>query len=292
MVNAAPFPMMLVAFDYTLDGLVCFCTSPTCFSILGIDPTFNLGDFDVTITTNRHLLLHPHGNPGGMPPVMVGPMFIHVRKDFSTYHFFSSSLVGQRQQLSSLQAFGTDGELALESAFTATFPRAQHMRCFLHFRGSVERKLQELGVSRSVSGEIVKDIIGCPTQLQDGLVDTESAEKLDDMLSGLQRRWNEFEEPYNNPPFHAWFIKHCHDNVVNYMLQDVREKAGLGNPPTPYYTNEVESKNKLLKEEVEYKSSQLPEFIEKMKRLMEGQKQEIEPAIIGSGEYRLRNTAI
>ena len=44
MVNAAPFPMMLIAFDYTLDDLVRFCTSPTCFSILGVDPTFNLGD--------------------------------------------------------------------------------------------------------------------------------------------------------------------------------------------------------------------------------------------------------
>ena len=88
MVNAAPFPMMLIAFDYTLDDLVRFCTSPTCFSILGVDPTFNLGDFDVTITTYRHLLLHPQGNPGGKSPVMIGPMFIHVRKDFSAYHFF------------------------------------------------------------------------------------------------------------------------------------------------------------------------------------------------------------
>ena len=79
MVNAAPFPMMLIAFDYTLDDLVRFCTSPTCFSILGVDPTFNLGDFDVTITTYRHLLLHPQGNPGGKSPVMIGPMFIHVR---------------------------------------------------------------------------------------------------------------------------------------------------------------------------------------------------------------------
>ena len=121
MVNAAPFPMMLIAFDYTLDDLVCFCTSPTHFSILGIDPTFNLGEFDVTITTYCHLLLHQQGNPGGKPPVMIGAMFIHVRKDFSTY-FFSLSLVGQRQQLSSLQAFGTDGELALENAFMATFP--------------------------------------------------------------------------------------------------------------------------------------------------------------------------
>ena len=54
-------------------------------------------------------------------------------------------MVGQRQQLSSLKAFGTDGELALENALKATFPMAQHVCCFLHFQcGNMERKLQEL----------------------------------------------------------------------------------------------------------------------------------------------------
>ena len=76
---------------------------------------------------------------------MLGPMFVHIRKDFATYHFFTSTLVGQRRQLVSLQAFGTDGEQALESALSATFTNAQHVRCFLHFGGNLERKLQELG---------------------------------------------------------------------------------------------------------------------------------------------------
>ena len=55
MVNAAPFPMMLLAFDYTLDDLVRFCTAPT-FSVFGVDPTFNVGNY-VTVTTYHHLLL-------------------------------------------------------------------------------------------------------------------------------------------------------------------------------------------------------------------------------------------
>ena len=90
MVNAAPYPMMLIAMDYTLDDLVRFCTNPRNFSILGVDPTFNLGDFDVTVTTYRHLLLEPYGTPCGKPPTMIGPMFIHVQKDFGVYHFFTS----------------------------------------------------------------------------------------------------------------------------------------------------------------------------------------------------------
>ena len=94
-------------------------------------------------------------------------------------------MVGQRQRLSSLKAFGTGGELALENALKATFPMAQHVRCFLHFHGNVERKLQELKVPRTVSSEIVRDIMGCPSQLQFGLVDAENIQKMDEMLKKL-----------------------------------------------------------------------------------------------------------
>lgn len=56
-VSAAPYPMMMLAFDWMLDDLVRFCTQQNCFSILGVDATFNLGAFDVTVTTYCHLLL-------------------------------------------------------------------------------------------------------------------------------------------------------------------------------------------------------------------------------------------
>ena len=39
----APYPMMLLAYDYTLDDLHRFCTNESKFSILGVDPIFSLG---------------------------------------------------------------------------------------------------------------------------------------------------------------------------------------------------------------------------------------------------------
>ena len=60
LVSAAPYPMMMLAFDWMLDDLVRFCTEPNNFSILGVDATFNLGAFDVTVTTYHHLLLTTH----------------------------------------------------------------------------------------------------------------------------------------------------------------------------------------------------------------------------------------
>ena len=120
-VTGAPYPMMVLAFDWVLNDLVRFCaSSSTTLSPLGIDPTFNLGSFDVTVTTYRHLLLTKQGNIS-THPVLFGPLFIHVKKDFEAYHFFASSLVSKQPQLAKLHCFGTDGEVALVKAFSAVF---------------------------------------------------------------------------------------------------------------------------------------------------------------------------
>ena len=287
LVNAAPFPMMVLAYDYTLNDVNRFCTNDNTFSILGVDPTFSLGDFDVTVTTYKHLMLESRID--SKPPTMIGPMFIHVKKDFASYHFFFSSLIGQQPGLANVKSFGTDGELALANALKSCFPSAIHLRCFLHFKGNIERKLYELQIPSNVAKEYVADIMGRPTRFQLGLVDARNSAHLDEMLVKIRKVWNEREKPYNSPPiFHTWFLQYQRDIISQSMVQEVRIKAGLGNPPIPYYTNEVESKNYVLKQHVAYKASALPNFVDNMKDLFRQQKLEIERAMIGQGEYRLQ----
>jgi len=121
MVNAAPHPMKLVR----------FCTNPHNFSILGVDPTtFNLGEFDVTVTTYRHLLLEPYGTPCGKQPTMIGPMFIHVQKDFGAYHFFTSTLVGQRTDAVTFEHSVQMGSKRWKMPYLLL---SQLLRCFLHY---------------------------------------------------------------------------------------------------------------------------------------------------------------
>ena len=286
-VTGAPYPMMLLAFDWTLDDIVRFCTPVSGFSIMGIDPTFNLGAFDVTVTTYRHLLLTAQQN-SAKHPVCIGPLFVHVKKDFSAYHFFASSLVGRRPALTGLRCYGTDGEAALVNAFTAVFPQAIHLRCFLHFRENIERKLQQLNISISTIKEYRRDIFGNPSQLELGLVDAESESELDAMLNSLEKVWNDRESPFHSPPeFHSWFRMYSRDVIATSMLYPIREKAGLGSPPEPYYTNDIESKNNILKQHVNRKSSSLPEFVDKMKELLIEQRSEIEKAVASCGEYRV-----
>ena len=186
LVNGAPFPMMVLAYDWTLDDLVRFCTGPREYAIFGVDPTFSLGDFEVTVTTYHHLLLRHRGDPHGKSPCLIGPLFVHLKKDFAAYHFFASSLISLRSPLSKLKCFGSDGKDALVKAFSTAFSSALHLRCFLHFRGNIEEKLRQLRIPSVVAKGFVHDILGNPAQLELGLVDAEDETELQSMLTSLE----------------------------------------------------------------------------------------------------------
>ena len=70
------------------------------------------------------------------------------------------------------------------------------------------------------------------------------------------------------------------------MLKPVREFAGLGSPPDPFYTNDVESANCIIKCKMNYKASKWPEFCKLANELIEEQENEIEKAIIGVGQHK------
>ena len=56
---------------------------------------------------------------------------------------------------------------------------------------------------------------------------------------------------------------------------------------SPFTTNASESINAMLKRKVNYKRSELPTFVDKVKELIKEQ-QEVERAVIGRGKYKLK----
>jgi len=285
LVSGAPEPMTVLTFNWSLNDVERFCTTDKQSTVLCVDPTFNLGDFYVTVTTYRHLMLR---NSNGNHPVMMGPIFIHQQKKFETYHFFASALVGLKPSLRRLVSFGTDGEKALSSAFSTVFEKSVHLRCFLHFKGNLESRLREYGIPKHMQVEFLRDIFGDPTNAEDGLVDAECDDDFEGILLSLEKIWNEREKLYNDPPlFFQWFVQNCKSEVKETMIKQLRVKAGLGNPPDPFYTNDVESQNRVIKHQNEYKVQELPQFIESMKTMMISQKKEIQKAIANLGEYRM-----
>ena len=278
-VTSAPEPMCVMCTDYQLNDIQRFCTDPACFVPLSVDPTFNLGDFSVTVTSFRNLLLK--NQTTGKHPVMIGPMLVHRRKLFSSYHFFASSLVSLKPSLCDLKAFGTDGEECLYNAFGTQFSHACHVRCFLHFRDNCKAKLQEMKVSNDGVVDIIQDVLGSFLKGRPGLVDARTSEELNSQLLCLKSKWDGIA-----PGFHDWFVKHKLQAIESSMMAPIRQTAGLGNPPEPFYTNEIESINRVLKQKSGYKSSEWPVFCKLAKELVEDQKSELEKAVLSIGEYR------
>ena len=74
------------------------------------------------------------------------------------------------------------------------------------------------------------------------------------------------------------------------MTRQVSEQAGLGSPPQSFTTNASESVNAVMKVKVDYKRSELLEFIEKIRALVMEQQIEIEMAVVNQGKYKLKQT--
>ena len=119
-VVCAPEPMAVLCNEQQLSDIARFCCDPFNFSILVIDPTFNLGEFSVTPTVYRHLLLCDHRT--GRSPLLLGPMLVHYHKHFRSYNYFLSTLIGLKQEIEHVNAVGTDGEKNLMDAVIRNFP--------------------------------------------------------------------------------------------------------------------------------------------------------------------------
>jgi len=197
-------------------------------------------------------------------------------------------MVGECEQL---RVFSTDGEKALIDAFSHEFPFATHLTCFIHVRRNIKEELGNTLFPQDVQTEILDDIFGkkVGTTLYEGLVDASDEVKFEEKLELLQTKWMKQEHVKEEvQAFCKWFLKNKASVVKHTMLRTVREEAGLGSPPDAFYTNASESINSVIKTKVQFKRNELPQFITKLKELVEDQQREVEKAVIGRGKYRLR----
>ena len=109
--------MSIVGTDQQFYDISRFCTRSGCAdgSVLGVDPTFDLGDFYVTPIVYEHQLIV--NKETGKHPIFIGPELIHTDRKHSTYYYFASQLKKLCPDIEDLIAVGTDGEEALSSAF-------------------------------------------------------------------------------------------------------------------------------------------------------------------------------
>ena len=113
---------------------------------------------DVTITTYSFSIVT--NTTTGKSPAFYGPIFVHTEKTYESYFHFFSTLLKLEPSLTKLIAVGTDGEQAIVKALKAIFPNTVHLRCFIHMKDNIRRKLTELLLPESVRENILHDIFG------------------------------------------------------------------------------------------------------------------------------------
>lgn len=194
--------------------------------------------------------------------------------------------------MSNLQCFGTDGEKALYSAFQSVYPKSIHLTCCIHFCRNIKAKLAELKVSSSIQQVITDDIFGKQVngQFVEGLVDAASVEDYERGLGKLISKWKLLDSKENGDvsQFVQWFQCHKGATIRSTMLKPVRVKAGMGDNPPAFSTNASESINAVLKHKVEYKRNELPDFLDKLREVMEEQEREVERAVVDCGKYKFQ----
>ena len=95
---------IVLASDVQLAEMEKFCTEEMMFTVMQIDPTFNLGPYECTPISYQNLLLERKST--GKPPVFVGPVLIHYKKDERTYMDFLNKLKSLRAGLQEIVSFG------------------------------------------------------------------------------------------------------------------------------------------------------------------------------------------
>lgn len=273
-------PCAILTTKRQLENVVMYCCQPDHFSVFGIDATFELGNFYVTLTTYRNPSLRNCRT--NSEPVFLGPAFIHMERRTQDYQAFFSSLLKYEPRLCDLKAYGTDGEAALTAALESCFPHAVSLRCFIHKKNNIEEHLK--GCSSAVKKEIVRDIFGSQEGeiLSTGLVDCDSEQAFDVSLGRLHQRWERL-----SPGFHKWFVSTQASVFRCHMIRPVRERAHLGSPPLKFTNNPNESANSTVKHWTGFKRNSWPLFVQKLQKLVESQLFEADKAFYGAGEYTL-----
>ena len=287
-VEGAPEPMCVIGTEACFRDIERYCcTAPQGqHSVLSIDPTFDLGEFAFTPTTyvNKAVL----NVSSGKNKINIGPSFVHYRKKFSSYHYFTTAMVNVNQNISSLRCYGTDGEENLRNACEKTWPLADSLRCMLHSKKNVKSHLCSY-LPGHVAEEFMKEIYGerHGSHYQEGLCDIKEADVFVAMVNSLEEKWNAREKPFrtvaSSQSFHKWFLDNVMTHMQASMLKSVRERNGVhGN----YTTNNSESLNAALKRKMNYHANDLPEFLKLLKEFYDDQEEVVRDAFIGEGDYR------
>ena len=153
-----------------------------------------------------------------------------------------------------------------------------------------------MGITREVKKTVVLDIFGRKVEgaFESGLSDANYANDSEEftlMLDSVLEKWSILHP--NAEHFHSWFKSNKAKQFSESMISSVRQRAGLGCPPEKFTTNRSERTNGVIQDFIkrECGKDKVDEytFAKSLEKLIRMQEQELEMAVPGKGEYKLRD---
>ena len=186
-VSVAPEKVIFLANLRQINDVNRFCTGSQQISILVIDPTYNLGPCFVTISTYRHLqfLTKEKANP-----VMIGPILLHMNKEYSSYFHLASEMIRLQLSLTNIKVFGSDSEKNVNQPFHDLFSSSIHLLCDLHMKDNAKEKLRNSNFLHKKLNIVMRDIFGRKLGeiVAKGLVDAQGIDEFDEIYENLKAK--------------------------------------------------------------------------------------------------------
>ncbi|XP_035690387.1 uncharacterized protein LOC118425564 [Branchiostoma floridae] len=265
--------VVIVYFDEQIQDMKRFC----CTSIhgentvLGVDKTFNLGPFHVTVTNFKHLAVVRRDT--GEHPIFFGPMFVHGGSKTVDYSVFFDHIRSVLDSPPSMPVVGSDNERALRTAIGRAWPGCHQLYCHRHIRKNCSEYLQrKVGMSDAARQPVIDAIFG-----KNGI--TAATSRV--VFEGRLQHAEDLADAGNFGPYFR--------EQVKPLLQSNFNTTSRTDFPikTKWTNNNAESANHILKVAVGWKPQSLLGLVQKLSEVVRGQYQEVERAIINTGEYKL-----
>ena len=280
---------IVLASDVQLAEMEKFSTEEVMFTAMEIDPIFNLGPYECTSVLYQNLLLKRKST--GKPPVFVGPVLIHYKKDKRSYRDFLNKLKSLRPGLQEIASFGTDGEMALVNALQSCFPKGagKSLCCFRHLTQNVEAMRIKVGIRGATAKQYLWEIFGKVSSdgcHETGILDSESDAEFDALLDSIKPVWSVRENGFKV----FEYIKQKSEMMKKHMMAKVQRLAGLPSisssvdVPVKFYTSEAESTNNRIKTKKQRKASGFLGTIEAIRAIDAEQQEDFAMAVAGLHE--------
>ena len=256
---------------------------------LGIDMTYNVGDYYTTTLTLKHPMLQCKKT--GSYPTMFAGVMTSMTRNVDDYRY----LAQQIKIFCKVETliYGTDGEMPLEKGFEEIFPIGNDgpnikLRCFDHVKKNALDKLDSLHVEEKEKRDIILQMLGSEYEgvRKEGLVDM-SEDNFDVAYETLKCNWPKEFVAYVEE--RRGVIRPLKDTWRMCMSAEVRTAAGLGCPPNKFDNQRTEAMHNVMKHITKHVFVNQCKLLEDVQeKMVKPQHSEVVKSLFGHGEYRLR----